>query len=273
MGRKRNQGKARKAAKARAKAREEAEDSNNQRTNGQQRLLAEQMQQLQLGNSNFLSTSGSDATKCYHGFKEMDNTCIDFVIAFRNAVHEADKRGESTSQSLVEAKNATMDKFADVWNDSANMEIVMSYYLSHGTESIIEGNYGYAHECAAFARYMEQRTAVVLHQTQAIINWSKVEAMSADEHTRVKFFRKRIPCKCLDKKYDEVKTITKMGICFNEECPPDRRVERNKTMYCSGCRSITYCSLECQKADWTLHKQECDVRVARIAKFEAEKQS
>jgi len=90
MGRKRNQGKARKAAKA--KAREEAEESNNQVTNERQ-LLAEQILQLQIGNGNFLPTSGSDTTKCYHGFKEMDNMCIDFVIEFREAFHEAGKMG------------------------------------------------------------------------------------------------------------------------------------------------------------------------------------
>eukprot|EP00984_Skeletonema_dohrnii_P027595 scaffold17192_cov90-Skeletonema_dohrnii-CCMP3373.AAC.1 len=230
------------------------------------------MQQLQIGNSNFLSTSGSDATKCYHGFKEMDNMCIDFVSAFTDAVHEASKRGKNNSQSLVEAKNATMDKFEDVWYDFANMEIVMSYYLCHGTESILEGNYGYAHECAVFARYMEQWTAVYLDMTQAITNWSKVETMSADSHTRVKFLRKRIPCKCLNKKYDEIKTIPKMGSCFNPQCP-NGRVERNKTMYCSRCRIITYCSRECHKANWARHKQDCDKCATLIAEFEAKKQS
>eukprot|EP00984_Skeletonema_dohrnii_P007848 scaffold2899_cov85-Skeletonema_dohrnii-CCMP3373.AAC.4 len=273
MGRKRNQGKARKAAKARAKAREEL-FNNNPVTNERQQLLAEQMQQLENGNSNFLSTSGSDTTKCYHGCKEMDNMCIDFVSAFGDAVYEADKRGESTSQSLVEAKNATMDEFADVWNDSAKMEIVLSYYLSHGTESILEGNYGYARECSVFARYMEQWTAVYLDMTHAIMNWSKVEAMSiGDIHTCVKFFRRRIPCSCLDEKYDEVKNITKMGICYNPECKFYQMPERRNTMYCSGCRCVTYCSRECQKASWTTHKEECDGCVARIAKFEAKKQS
>ena len=142
MGRKRNQGKARKAAKA--KAREEAEeergnDNNNQRRNERQQLLAAQMQQLQLGNSNLLPTSGSDATKCRHGFEKMDNMCIDFVIEFRDAFHEAGNRGKSTFQSLVYAEDTTMEKFAVVWKDFAKMEITMSYYLFHGTKSILEG--------------------------------------------------------------------------------------------------------------------------------------
>ena len=278
MGRKRNQGKARKAAKARAKAREEAEDSNNQRTNGQQRLLAEQMQQLQLGNSNFLSTSGSDATKCYHGFKEMDNTCIDFVIAFRNAVHEADKRGESTSQSLVEAKNATMDKFADVWNDSAQMKSAISMLLCRGTQHVLDGNYVIARDLATFARYMEQHVAVKLHQTQALMHWPKIyetyiagipfdkNKHPSDLHTLVKFFRKRVCCSCLDAKYEEVKAAAKMGLCFNLKCNLPR-VERFKTMYCSRCRFVPYCSRECQTTHWKRHQPDCDAKAALIAEF------
>ena len=58
-------------------------------------------------------------------------------------------------QCLVEAEDATMDKFAVVWKDFAKMEIIMSYYLFHGTESILEGNDSYAHECAIYARFME----------------------------------------------------------------------------------------------------------------------
>ena len=178
-------------------------------------------------------------------------------------------------QSLIEAKNVTMDEFEGVWKDFTNMEIVMSYYLCHGTESILEGNDSYAHECAMYARYMEQWTAIYLDMTHAIMNWSKVEAMSiGDIHTCVKLFRRRIPCSCLDEKYDEVKNITEMGICYSPECKfPDGCVERSKTMYCSGCRCVTYCSRECQKASWTTHKEECDGCVARIAKFEAKKQS
>ena len=90
-------------------------------------------------------------------------------------------------------------------------------------------------------------------------------------HTLVKYFRKRIPCSCLDGKYDEVKAITKLGFCFNPECNFEMsgELERSKTMYCSRCRCATYCSRECQKADWARHKSYCDKDAAERAEFDA----
>ncbi|KAK1734238.1 hypothetical protein QTG54_015005 [Skeletonema marinoi] len=220
MGRKRNQGKARKAAKARAEeeAKEETGDIN-QTTDGRQQPLAAQMQHLQIDTA---PTSGSGTTKCWHGseFLEEMKLCIDFVVAFSGAVHDSVKRGHSDSECLTAAHDATMDKFAEAWNDSAKMESAMSYFLYYGTEYIIEGNDGLARKCAACARYFEQYIAAELHQTQAIMHWQKIKEMSieGDTHTLVKLFRKRIPCACLNKKYDEVKTITKMGICLNPQC-------------------------------------------------------
>mmetsp|Transcript_16030 Transcript_16030/g.24815 ORF Transcript_16030/g.24815 Transcript_16030/m.24815 type:complete len:100 (+) Transcript_16030:516-815(+) len=66
----------------------------------------------------------------------------------------------------------------------------------------------------------EQCTAVELKQTQALVNWGKIcEAnIPLDIHTLVKFFRRRIPCRCLDKKYEQVKGFKKLGHCYNPEC-------------------------------------------------------
>ena len=33
--------------------------------------------------------------------------------------------------------------------------------------------------------------------------------------------------------------------------------ENIKTMMCSGCHNIRYCSKKCQKADWKIHKKIC----------------
>ena len=101
-------------------------------------------------------------------------------------------------------------------------------------------------------------------QTPASYNVPKLgETYKADEHTLVKFFRNRIPCSCLDEKYEEMKNIAKMGLCCNPDCNvPEGRVERSKTMYCSQCRNATYCSRECQIADWTSHKSGCATSIA-----------
>jgi len=289
MGRKRNQGKARKAAKA--QAREEAKegrgnDNNNQRRNERQKSLAAQMQQLELS----AAPVSSDTTKCRHGCEHLDNMCIgekciDFVVAFREAFHDAG-RGADIVVCLTAAHDATIaiDKFADVWKDSAQMNSAISLLLCNGTQHVLDGKYALARDLATFARYFEQHVAVVLHQTQALMHWPKIyETYIAgtsfnmrthpfDLHTLVKFFRKRVFCSCLDAKYEEVKSAAKMGLCFNLQCNLPR-VERFKTMYCSRCRCVTYCSSECHKANWSQHKPDCDAKAALIAEFDAKQQN
>ena len=246
MGRKRNQGKARKAAKAKA---EDAEG-------------VKKLQQLGLSHAKMLQ----DGTVfiCLHGAGPLcfEGICHEFVTAFREEFYAeafrkeffyaANHIGDSLSSCLIAAEDATVDEFAEVWNDSAKMEIAKSCFLSEGAQHILEGEYNNARENAVFARYLEQTIAIDLLKTQATMNWPKINELSrfvldptirGDVHTLVKFFRKRIPCSCLDKKYEEVKSITKMGMCYNPDCPiPCAYVERSKTMYCSRCRSVTYCS-------------------------------
>jgi len=272
MGRKRNQGKARKAAKAKAK---EAEEERGQMTNERQQSLAAQIQLMQIG--------GDTTEECWHGldrrFEKVDY--VMFVDAFKDAFSASVSvtQGADISICLIEAEDATKDEFAEVWNDSAKMESAMSILLWSGTQQILEGDYNVARLSALFSRFFEQFISAALYQSQAIMNWPKIDVISngrgSDIHSLVKFFRKRIPCTCLDEKYDEVKYITKMGICYNPDCRlnPSGEVERSKTMYCSQCRSVTYCSHECQKADWSQHKEICYHQASIIAEFEAKKRS
>ena len=79
-----------------------------------------------------------------------------------------------------------------------------------------------------------------------------------DEHTLISFFKKRISCSCLDGMYKQVKSMKKLGICYNFYCTlPYCRAERNLMKSCSGCRSVNYCSRACQKMDWLRHKGYC----------------
>ena len=276
MGRKRNQGKARRAAKA--KAREEAErrrESNKQTANSSGQLLSAQMQRLlQIGE------------KCSHGFDPYDSIndfCFQSLRAFNSSFHEDVQNGgevvrsgdRSLSDCLLHAKNATMDQFADFWSDSTKMEIAISILLYTGTVALTEGEDHIARDAATFARFFEQCIAVELKQSQATIDWPKiVDTHEADLHTLVSFYRHRIPCSCLDEKYQEVKKITKLGHCLNPQCSiSDNRVERSKTKYCSRCRCATYCSRECQEANWSRHKSDCDKFAPMISKFEAKQQN
>jgi hypothetical protein len=273
MGRKRNQGKARKAAKAKARE-EEAERRGDdfQTAHSPQESPAAVDMRCQL-----ISVGLNKECGCTHGFDPVGQNefvSFRFITAFHSSFIEAIRCGElSLAECLLDARSATMNEFADVWYDLAKLKNAISHLLSGGTKSILSGNSNIVRDTAAIARFLEQIVAVDLKQTQALPNWSKIDdTCYSDIHTLVKFFWKRIPCSCLDEKYEEVKSITKMGLCYNPQCSiPGGRLERSKTKCCSRCRCATYCSRECQVANWKRHKPDCDNRAAIITKFEDSK--
>jgi len=74
----------------------------------------------------------------------------------------------------------------------------------------------------------------------------------------LKFFRKRISCKCLKKIHLEArKNKPKTGICWH--CKKEK--ERAALSVCSRCMLEQYCSRECQVAHWSIHKKRCDIYV------------
>ena len=221
------------------------------------------------------------ATLCKHGADpiclKVGSTVFQFVYALRKEFDEAVERSDQSNSGnfLITAKDATMDEFAAVLKDSTKLKMAISFLLCKGTQDLLEGELFDARKSAIFVRYLEQYIAVEVKETQALYNWPKInDAYIADDHTLVKFYRHRIPCSCLDEKYEEVKHITKVAACYNPECSiPGRRMERSKTKYCSRCRNAAYCSRECQEARWPIHKPHCDTKAARIAEFEARQQN
>ena len=60
----------------------------------------------------------------------------------------------------------------------------------------------------------------------------------------------------------EVKVDTKV-------CQTCKQVPENgKLLKCGGCKSVSYCSKECQKTDWSHHKSEC---TALLIQYESQK--
>jgi len=71
----------------------------------------------------------------------------------------------------------------------------------------------------------------------------------------LKFYRKRITCKCLKKMHLEArKNEPKFGICWN--C--DQEKERVDLSVCSRCMISHYCSRECQVAHRSSHEAFCN---------------
>ena len=148
------------------------------------------------------------------------------------------------------------------------MELLVSSLLSTATQYILDGEpIDSARTAASLGCYFEETWIKhLLSEKKHGMNQAKViELRNGDEHTFVKYLRSRIPCKCLDEKYKDVKSITKMGICFNPQCPHvDRErmvpamVERKGMVYCTNCCVANYCTRECQEAAWPDHKEECD---------------
>ena len=274
MGRKRNQGKARRAAKA--KAREEAQER--RRINiYEEAVLEVKYQGICQGNVRCINQPGAEGKKCFHGagrLSQENSGSFLFLCAFREELEKAVGRTRDATSSLAEATRATSVQFEEVWRDFTKMKMVITLFLMLGTNNLLGGYYDIARKDATCVRYFQQYIAVEWHQTQALYFCPKTyETYHADLHTLVKFFRHRIPCSCLDEKYEEVKHIPKMGFCYNRQCSvPGRRMERSKTKYCSRCRNATYCSSECQVADWKRHKPDCDSDAALIAKIEAKRQ-
>ena len=171
------------------------------------------------------------------------------------------------------AREATRVKYPEVCADPAKLKMLVSFHLYMATQSVLEGEMIVAKTYAAMAFHLEECLAISFDKTRATLTGAKLlELQSGDDHTLVQYLRKNIPCQCLDAKYEQVKSITKIGFCCNDQCSlPNRRVERRSMVYCTRCRDANYCSRECQEAAWQLHKKQCHAIVDAKAKLDSRK--
>jgi len=278
--RKKAKGQARKAAKVKNEAAEKA------------RELEELIRDLEQAQIQWLQISNAQRQRsvfsciCMHRFDPFPNGDIcskfirafvhDYYCAFLCTVRKAFIIEREVIGSLMKARDGTKDEYSEVWNSADKMKQVISYFLHNGTMNILANeNNDTARDSAMLARFFEQWLKVKVHKSQACIHWLKliVTIHCKDKHSLVKYFWRRTRCSCLDGRYKEVKSMPKKGMCLNLQCShPNRTVERCELRCCSRCRGATYCSRECQAADWALHKEFCDEVVTAKAEFDASQQ-
>ena len=58
----------------------------------------------------------------------------------------------------------------------------------------------------------------------------------------------------------EVPEVREAEPCSNPGC------DQPGTNACSACKTTLYCSVICQTADWTHHKEECDGHLRKVGK-------
>lgn len=269
VSRKKARGKARRAAKE-AKA-EEAQEGGQE-----QKALEAQMQRLTV--NNLVRESGD----CSHGFdveSHEDKLCQDFMTAFRGGYRANFISGDHTIMSCLDAGVEAIEKdekFAAMWNDAAWMKKLVSFSVWEGTYHIlVEDDRQAAGVSASFVSFLEQNIAACIEKTKPmVISWhAAAELQFSDLHTLVKFFRKRIPCKCLDKIYKRVKSMTRMGMCSNNECfLSGKKVAQSEMFYCDRCREACYCSAACQTVHWPRHKELCKIFAREKVEFDAKQQ-
>lgn len=94
-----------------------------------------------------------------------------------------------------------------------------------------------------------------LHCCGKDFSLKNMDAVAGCERSQLEFYRKRIPCSCLDEKHAAAKSQPKTAACISCRA----RKERNSFLLCSRCKKAQYCDRSCQIADWPRHKEHCKI--------------
>lgn len=223
-----------------------------------------------------------ERANCKHGYNpsspSQDRSCEAYVQIFTTSYDAAMR---SCGGDILGSIKSASDEISKQYLGEKDVDAacIKSWCLSKGTKFILDGNFLYAHITAMLAKFFEGIIVTLDNAKigrfmlpipiERVVDHSKMmELLLADEHTLVQFFRKQIPCSCLDEKYEEVKSIPKRGICSRRGCPlPNNVAVRKKMVYCAECRVVNYCSRECQVADWPQHKGDCGKSGKKFQKF------
>jgi hypothetical protein len=148
-----------------------------------------------------------------------------------------------------------------VFNNNDQLKIVISNVLAMGTNDLLrEKN---ERKTGIDNAVILASTVVILdhYQEKGDINASFYCAFpktrdidDGDEREALRFFSKRISCACLDSLYAQAKSKQKVGKCY--ACK--KTFKRSALRVCERCRISQYCSVDCQRSMWPLHKGDCD---------------
>ena len=147
---------------------------------------------------------------CTHGYNPSSRFqaryCEDFVKKFMESYYSLTREGGNAPcerlQSAVDSFNTAITSTTmttNVSRNKSNFECINLCCLAEGTKFILDGKSDDARVCGVLALYM--KTANKADELPDILKM--MELLDADDHTLVQFYRKQIPCSCLDEKYKQ----------------------------------------------------------------------
>mmetsp|Transcript_40051 Transcript_40051/g.96351 ORF Transcript_40051/g.96351 Transcript_40051/m.96351 type:complete len:287 (-) Transcript_40051:78-938(-) len=161
---------------------------------------------------------------------------------------------EALLQALLIATSACPGNM----DDDGFRESLKSLYLAAGTNSVLHWaashlDQMYVYYCTGVITYLECYEILDPKARFIELKMKLDDVVGGGERAATLFFSKRISCSCLDEKVQLVKNHPKTSIC----CVCNEKKNCKVLHRCGACKVVQYCSEECQKADWPVHKDHC----------------
>ena len=205
--------------------------------------------------------------ECTHGCCEIlsdNDVCYRFLVQLEREAHSlyVHHRKTKTDLTIGSAYTATItrliecNQFTEIFNDEATRKMLLPCLLGAGTDCLLKDKeYGYmlasvVAVTALFCQHNFHEDEILASKDMGIYRDLFQGSLGYDV---IKFFAKRIPCNCLKEMYSLSKSEPKLMTC----CHCKETKERKYLYLCGGCMHMHYCSVECQKADYSVHCSCC----------------
>ena len=222
-----------------------------------------------------------NSPKCRHGSIDLGKDKAKYQDALRTIFQLIERHTAKTSRSFG---HKMAGRFMTNYPDLVNEEMV-AFLVRTGTTMILTNNQNFKIIIQAIAE-LTGRLEKTLRGHTTMKHDLRLKK-DPDGHKRAKthnlkrFFRKRIPCSCLDKNAKKQKKKEKKTCCTSERkripCLDDKKSQKQKQekmaccsfgpcserkalkrlFICAGCMAALYCCAECQQNDWKSHSMVC----------------
>ena len=209
--------------------------------------------------ANGLRGDGTVVTQCNHGLAEVPDASHP-VSSFMHTFFYGDRNKEIHKHTIRMVATNLID------NNECYRKLAVQMLIRIAASNLIYSKgvdvcfaWGLTTTIMALENYDERFDVndnyCLARRHRIVLPKNRVVGVGTSKREVLKFYRKRMNCKCLKKMHLEArKTLPKLGACAH--CYEVK--ERDLLMACSRCMICEYCSKECQVAASPNHRGVCD---------------